>query len=71
MRTTQDDIREWLKRAPKDATHMLVVCDTFSKALPTLIRDLGIMAGQARREGKTERLEALTDVLRLIDKLKP
>lgn len=30
MRTTQDDIREWLKRAPKDATHMLVVCDTFS-----------------------------------------
>lgn len=29
MPTTQDDIRNWLKRAPKGATHMLVVCDTF------------------------------------------
>jgi hypothetical protein len=30
MSTTQSDIRGWLKRAPEDATHMLVVCDTFS-----------------------------------------
>jgi hypothetical protein len=28
--TTQDDIRAWLKRAPEGATHMLVICDTFS-----------------------------------------
>lgn len=30
MPTIQDDIRGWLKRAPKGATHMLVVCDTFN-----------------------------------------
>jgi hypothetical protein len=30
MRTTQADIRAWLTRTPKSATHMLVVCDTFS-----------------------------------------
>ena len=29
MGTTVGDIREWLLAAPKDATHMLVVCDTY------------------------------------------
>lgn len=27
--TTKDDIRGWLDSAPKDATYMVVVCDTF------------------------------------------
>lgn len=27
--TTQSDIKKWLDDAPKGATHMLVVCDTF------------------------------------------
>jgi hypothetical protein len=30
MATTIKDIKEWLDRAPKNATHMMVVCDTFS-----------------------------------------
>lgn len=30
MSTTQDTIRDWLRRAKEDnCTHMLVVCDTF------------------------------------------
>lgn len=29
MSTTQGDIRRWLNSAPKNATHMMVVCDTF------------------------------------------
>ena len=29
MTTRQADIRDWLKRAPDGATHMLVVCDMF------------------------------------------
>lgn len=31
MRTTQEDIRNWLEssRKPEGATHMIVVCDTF------------------------------------------
>lgn len=27
--TSQSQIRQWLNEAPKDATHMLVICDTF------------------------------------------
>lgn len=31
MSTTRDDLREWFKEGlDKDATHMLIVCDTFS-----------------------------------------
>ena len=30
MATTQDDIREWLKRGKKEnATHLIVVCDSW------------------------------------------
>lgn len=29
MAATKSDIREWLERADKDATHMIVVCDTY------------------------------------------
>lgn len=38
--------------------------------LHMLIRDLGMMAGDARRAGQTERLAAIADMLRLIDRLK-
>lgn len=27
--TTREDIERWLNDAPKGATHMIVVCDTF------------------------------------------
>lgn len=27
--TTKADIKSWLEKAPKRATHMIVVCDTF------------------------------------------
>lgn len=29
MAATKQDIRQWLKEAPKKATHMAVVCDTY------------------------------------------
>ena len=29
MPTKQAETREWIERAPKNATHMAVVCDTF------------------------------------------
>lgn len=29
MAATKQDIRQWLKQAPKGATHMAVVCDTY------------------------------------------
>lgn len=29
MRTTQQDIRNWLLSRPNKATHMIVACDTF------------------------------------------
>lgn len=29
MPATKEDIRQWLKDAPKHATHMIVVCDTY------------------------------------------
>lgn len=37
--------------------------------LRLLQRDIGIMAGQARRAGNTERLAALADVLRMLSKI--
>lgn len=27
--TTREDIARWIENAPKQATHMIVVCDTF------------------------------------------
>lgn len=41
----------------------------YSGALPALYRELGIMAGQARRAGNIERLAALADVLRMLSKV--
>jgi hypothetical protein len=29
MKTTKEDIQRWINNAPKKATHMIVVCDTF------------------------------------------
>lgn len=40
MGTTVLDIRRWIKAAPKNTTHMLVVCDTFDHSYyPVYVSD--------------------------------
>lgn len=52
------------KPKPRGPSHVLR-----RSPLRLLLRDLGIMASNARRAGDSARLEALADVLRLIDRL--
>lgn len=51
MTTTRDDIRQWIKRAPKGTTHMIVACDTFEwEDFPVYAdQDVHVIAAGARK----------------------
>lgn len=56
MATSRQDIEGWLARAPKEATHKLVLCDTFDWSdYPVYCADAAEARGRADKPGEVQK----------------
>ncbi len=66
MAATRQDIRQWLKEAPKKATHMAVVCDTFDwEDYPVYVEKGEDAREKLLRYEKGENMQTLMEVYNL------